>query len=316
MKGIHNSNSSTVIPKKRFQIAVIIILVMLLFLDIFIANASIVVSWGGICFGLAQIYLSLVFLLCSYPDLCVGFREQKRCKTTDNKFSLPLPLFMSNLFSFLPLIGSIYLYGISIWLPSVIGTICVEKESMIFSYIAVVILADIFVFVFTSLWKNYTGLEEESQYPQLQVFNGMSAIKRTSFLKRILQGTFIISLFLCLCSSYVQNFYHWLGSVGYFPNFLVLGVNFYYTVLNITGLQKDFTTYSGKFTCFSSKEPKILMYVKTFFLLILFTLCYFQMYLSCCFYFLTVAINIGFALGLNKFGKYPFIDYELQLPEQ
>ena len=316
MKGIQNSNSSTVTPKKIFQITAIIILVTLLFLDVFIAYTSIDVSWGVICFGSMQIFLSLVFLTYSYPDLYIGLREQRGCEPTDDEFSLPLPLFMSNLFSFLLLVGSIYFYGISIWLASVIGIICTKKESMIFSYIAVVTLADIFVFVFNSLRKNYTGGEEESQYPRLQVFNGMSAIKRTCFLKRILQGTLVVVLSLCLYSSYVEDFCYWLSSVGYFSNFLILGVNFYYSVLNITGLRKDFVTYSGEFTCSSSKEPKILMYVKTFFLLILFILCGLQMCLPSCFYFLTVAINIGYALGLNKFGKYPFIDYELQLPEQ
>ena len=40
----------------------------------------------------------------------------------------------------------------------------------------------------------------------------------------------------------------------------------------------------------------------------------FLCYLPTSMYFAVSAVLVGYALFLNKFGKYPFIDYELQLP--
>ena len=302
LKSIHKRSKIT-----RFQRIVISLLFLFLFCDIFIVkhiSFSVTNAFMVNFFYLLQIVLSGICMEQNYPSLCTKMRKFKNtCIKTQ------FPLYLYHLFESVTFSsGALLLIAFCFTVNTVLsGNGYYALDNTLIA--ATVVIEAILTGVSNMVSINYGAGEEKSQVLGVKNFYGMEAIERNKILKRFLQVLLMVDVGICIYSFGRGNEFSFLNSIYCFFNVIIASVSVYYTMENVK------IALRGTKSFLSNRVIEWLGFLGTLaFYIIMPSIGIFLCYLPTSMYFAVSAVLVGYALFLNKFGKYPFIDYELQLP--
>lgn len=293
----------------KFQMTMIGLLLLFLFCDIFIVkfipfsiNNAVLLGF----FYILQIVLSGVCMEQVYPSLCLRMRKSRQ---TSVETKTQFPLYLYHLFESVTFpVCALYFIEFCFMANTVLfenGYYALDNTLIT----ATVVIETILASVTNMVSINYNVGAEKSQVSGVKNFYGMEAIERNKILKRFLQVLLMVDVGICICSFDRGNECSFLNSIYCFFNVVIASVSAYYTVANAE------IAFRGTKSFPSNRVMKFLFFFGILaFYIIMSSIGILLCYLPTSLYFAVSAVLVGYVLLLNRFGKYPFIDYELQLP--
>lgn len=257
-------------------------------------------------FYILQIVLSGICMEQVYPSLCLRMRKSRQ---TGAETKTQFPLYLYHLFESVTFpVCALYFIEFCFMANTALfkhGYYALDNTLIT----ATVVIETILVSVTNMVSINYNAGAEKNQVSGVKNFYGMEAIERNKILKRFLQVLLMIDVGICICSFDRGNECSFLNSIYCFFNVIIASVSVYYTMANAEIALRGIKNF------LNNRVMEFLFFFGTLvFYIIMPSIRILLCYLPTSIYFAVSAVVVGYTLLLNRFGKYPFIDYELQLP--
>lgn len=312
---IVKNRESPIFTKKRhisaFQIIVITLVAIFLIFDILMVEilspfgdnfSDLHLLLNSFC--IMQILLSCNYIAINYLKSCEKFRDYDWCYSDgfviSPKIESNLETQISVCSGVLPIIGG-FASNLTLCMPAAFyGSLAAATTT----------IAALIVFLFKPFKQDHSRMAAESQFFWIDYHgNSIYVAKRGKFIKRFLQVLFFVYVGICIYFFHIDCSVGQLNSLNCFISIFIARVSSHYTVLNVMAFRKksdipDFSFFSDSF------YVRLGTYGVTFITILIWIM---FCSLSTKIYFLAAAILVLYTLILDRYGRYPFIDYELLL---
>lgn len=298
----------------KFQIFSVILLLFFMICDAFmfkwtfLSPKQSIVLFGS--FSL-QFIFCIVCLCKNYKGFCLKLRKSEKLRQKNCPLKPQSPAFLHTFFRRPEMLVVFCFYSFCCYIYIICILSLYFSLECGYAVTALTIVGITFLILLGNIFQyQCTSKTGESQEFEIKRFFHLIAFEKVSFLKTFLKLDLVVNVILCIytfCTGCATSFF----LIAHYPvSLMMVAVSFHYTISNIDiMLYQKKVPFNGLFRC-------LLIIVEGFFCLML-PFCYCLLYYPLPFwsYFLAFSVITVYVLCLNKFGKYPFIDYELFDPD-
>lgn len=312
MRTIKNALMHRKVTITKFQTISVILLLFFIVCDVFMLQFTLL-SLRQLLKLYCLYFLQFIFCIICFCKNYKGFCRKMRREEKFQHDSFPLkpqpPAFLQFWSCKIDIFIGFCLYAFcSIPISFVMLEYFFPKYGIAATMLAVAV-STLFVVLGNIFQYQDTAKIGESQASGIKNFGCFVAIERVPFLKVFLKFDLIVNVVLCIytfCTGCSASFFL---AFQYPISLLIAAVSFYYTVLDVnTTLYQKRVRFNGLFRLlFLMLGGLVCMELFWFYLLLSLPFPFWS-------YFLAFSAITGYALFLGKFGKYPFVDYELLNP--